>query len=329
MSEPVITVAMSAYNAGPFVSESIESILAQGFGDFEFLIVNDGSTDGTGAIIDDYAGQDSRIVAIHQENGGLIAALNRTIDLARGRWTARMDADDVALPDRFERQLAFLDSHPECGILGGNSKIIDSSGAELDRPSIDRPLRHEDILANFRDGPNLHHPTIMVATELLRKVNGYRLPFRVAQDYDLYLRLIPHTRFANLDDALLLYRVHDEQASTKRLMRQTLSAVVAWLAHEARMAGRPDPVQGLTELPAPGTLDALFEVKGADAWARAKIMERIIYSPDILAQEGFGVLLDHVRDVGSQPHLWRIVPRLARAGYVGRSARLGATLAAA
>ncbi len=329
MTRPTISVAMSVYDSGPFLRPAIESILSQTFTDFEFLIVNDGSRDGSGAVIDDYARADSRIVAIHQENRGLVSSLNRMIAMARAPWIARMDSDDIALPDRFAKQIAFFDDNPDHGLLGANSFIIDTTGDRLDRPPVSRPLCHDDIVANFRDGVNLHHPTIMVRTDLMRNVGGYRAQFRFAQDYDLYLRLIPHTKMANLNDPLLEYRVHSDQAGTKHLFDQTLSSVVAWLSHEARMAGRPDPVDTFDTLPQIGTLDAVFETRGADSFARSRILERIIYSPDILAGEGYDVLIGHVRETGARPHLWRVVPRLARAGHFTHAARLGAALVAA
>ncbi len=329
MSAPLVTVSMSAFNAAAFLPEAIESVLAQTFGDFEFLIVNDGSTDGSGDVIDSYARKDSRIAALHQENIGLVRSLNRMTDVAKGRWLARIDADDACLPDRLEKQIAFLTANPEVGIVGSNAYIVDTSGKELARPDVSRPLVHEEIVANFKEGVNLHHPTIMVETDLLRKAGGYRAPFRFAQDYDLYLRLLPHTRMANLPDPLIRYRVHSEQASTKHLFEQTLSAVVAWYSHEARLAGRPDPMDERDTLPEVGTLDAVFGTSGADEYARRRIMQRIIYSPDILAGEGFGVLVDHVRESGASSDLWRIVPRLARAGHYAKAARIGAALMAA
>jgi len=320
---------MSAFNAAAFLPEAIESVLAQTFEDFEFLIVNDGSTDGSGEIIDSYAAKDSRIMVVHQANLGLVRSLNRMTNVAQGKWLARIDADDACLPDRLEKQVAFLTANPDVGIVGGNSYIVDSSGKELARPYVSRPLVHEEIAANFKEGVNLHHPTIMVGTALLRKAGGYRLPFRFAQDYDLYLRLLPFTRMANLADPLIRYRVHSQQTSTKHLLGQTLSAVVAWYSYEARLAGRPDPMDDRDTLPEVGTLDAVFGTQGADEYARRRIMERIIYSPDILAGEGFPVLVDHVRATGANAELWRIVPRLARAGHYAKAARIGATLMAA
>jgi glycosyltransferase involved in cell wall biosynthesis len=117
---------MSVYNNAAHLPAAIESILAQSFGDFEFLIVNDGSSDESGDIIDRYAAGDRRIRAFHQPNLGLIASLNRMLAEARAPLIARMDDDDIALPARFERQLAFLAAHPDHGVVGTWSRCIDS-----------------------------------------------------------------------------------------------------------------------------------------------------------------------------------------------------------
>src|SRR6476646_1873373 len=135
---PPISVVMAVYNSEQTAPESIESILQQTFSDFEFIIVDDGSTDSTGEILHAYARLDNRIKLYTQENLGLIASLNRHCRLAKGRYIARMDADDVSSPDRFEKQFGFLEAHPEIGVLGTWIQDIgrkDSQGVSWPVPS--------------------------------------------------------------------------------------------------------------------------------------------------------------------------------------------------
>src|SRR5918996_2481069 len=117
ISTPKVSVVMPAYNAAVYLDEAVTSILNQTFREFEFIVINDGSTDDTVSILDKYEKSDSRIRVYHQENQGMIAALNRGCRLARGKYIARMDADDISLPRRFERQLEFMEGHPQIGIL--------------------------------------------------------------------------------------------------------------------------------------------------------------------------------------------------------------------
>src|SRR5262249_10266218 len=116
---PKVSVAMSVHNGERFLAEATDSILGQTFRDFELILVDDGSTDGSGAIADAYQRKDTRVRVIHQHKFGLVAALNQACEQARGEYIARMDADDVAIPDRLVRQVAFMDAHPEVAVLGG------------------------------------------------------------------------------------------------------------------------------------------------------------------------------------------------------------------
>ena len=125
IDHPRVSVALPVHNCERYVAEAIESILAQTFTDFEFLIVDDGSTDGTLPILNRFAARDSRIRVISRPNTGIVGALNEMLGLARADLVARMDADDVALPVRFERQVRYLDEHPECVMVGSRVTIID------------------------------------------------------------------------------------------------------------------------------------------------------------------------------------------------------------
>jgi glycosyltransferase involved in cell wall biosynthesis len=325
MTTPRISVAMSVYNNAPYLSHAIESIVAQTFADFEFLIINDGSTDESGAIIDRFAASDSRIVPIHQPNAGLIVSLNHMVEIARAPLIARMDGDDIALPERFERQVAFLDANPGIGVLGTGCTVIEENG----RPSTHRfenVTTTEAILDDLQNGPPLCHPSVMMRRDAVRSVGGYHRAYTHCEDYDLWLRLSEHVRMANLPDRLLLYRHSATQVSNRHAYIQKIGAAVAWQAHLERLAGRPDPTESLDTLPPMAELDALFGRHGVYRAVRQKVALGIVYTPAALRGEGFELMLEHVRDGGSTAGLWRTVIRLLTLGEPLRATRLAGAL---
>lgn len=205
MTTPKVSVVMSVYNGEKYLWEAVDSILNQTFTNFEFIIINDGSTDGTYAILESY--DDSRIVSVHNpENSGLTPSLNKGLALAQGEYVARMDADDVAMPHRFEEQVVFLEKHPEIGILGSSCQMIDTNDQEQELyqvPTSDLQIRWTSLLKN-----PFAHPTVMIRRDVLTQ-NGlhYDEAFQTAQDYDLWIRLLKHTRGANLSEPLIRYRL--------------------------------------------------------------------------------------------------------------------------
>jgi glycosyltransferase involved in cell wall biosynthesis len=206
---PRVSVLMSAYNAEKYIAEAINSILNQTFSDFEFIIVNDGSTDATAEIVRSYT--DPRIVFVdNKENQRLVAALNQGMDMCRGEYVARMDADDVSLPERFEKQVRFLDANPEIGILGTNYRIFGaSSGTSKQKENIGCI----DILKGW----SIWQPTAMLRKSVFDKYNlRYSLEFTVSEDYELWSRAARYTKRANLPEVLLRYRWHDANLSVKQ-----------------------------------------------------------------------------------------------------------------
>jgi glycosyltransferase involved in cell wall biosynthesis len=207
---PLISVCMPVYNAERYVAEAVESILGQTFGDFE-LLIEDNSTDSTTAILERYAARDRRIHVDIRPRRGLVAALNDLIDRARGEFLARMDADDIAMPDRFARQVAYLRGHPECVLVGSRVWEADAEGDPLgEYPTLSD---HEEIDAfHFRmQGPALIHPSIMMRRDAVLAVGKYR--GSQIEDVDLYLRLAERGRLARLPEFLLKYRIHANNAS--------------------------------------------------------------------------------------------------------------------
>jgi glycosyltransferase involved in cell wall biosynthesis len=328
MNVPAISVAMSVYNNAAFLDQAVESILGQSLSDFEFLIVDDGSNDGSSAILDGYAARDSRIRIIRQENRGLIASLNRLLSEARAPLIARMDGDDISLPERFERQVAFLDVNPDHGVVGTWSRDINERGQTHAGEFREPPTSHEALVAESDKGPLLAHPSVMMRTNVVREAGGYRAAFRHCEDYDLWLRLSERTKLCSLPERLLLYRHSPAQVSNRHIVAQQVGAAIAFAAHLEREAGRPDPTEGLETLPPIGELDALFGREGVTRAIREKVAKGIVYSRVALRGEGFDLLLDHIRDGGSRDGLWRTAGRLLKLGEPIRALRLATALAA-
>ena len=210
---PRVSVVMSAYNSADYLALALDSILAQTFTDFECLVHDDGSTDGTWAILQEYAARDPRVIPTTGPNQGIVPCINQLIASARGEFIARMDADDICLPERFAKQVAFLDAHPDHVLLGANWLAMDGGGRAI-FPS-DLPLDHDEIdQLNIRGLTSLLQPVAMMRTQALRDLGGYDPEFRRSQDLDMWLRLAEVGQIANLPDILLRYRIHDQSAST-------------------------------------------------------------------------------------------------------------------
>jgi Glycosyl transferase family 2 len=201
---PDVTVVISVRNGGADLPKAIESILRQTFTDFELIAINNGSTDGTAAYLDSIA--DPRVRVFHQADAGLAAALNRGISLARGRYIARQDHDDLADPSRIAKQVAFLDAHAEHALVGTRAEIWvgdKPSGRFHDHPTEDRVLRFDLLF----DNPFVHS-SVMMRKSALDHVGGYTAdPARQPpEDYELWSRIARHYRVANLPERLTVYR---------------------------------------------------------------------------------------------------------------------------
>jgi glycosyltransferase involved in cell wall biosynthesis len=203
---PTVSVLLAVYNTRPYLAEAIESILAQSFEDFEFLIVDDGSTDGSTEVVRRFAGLDDRVRPILRENRGLVASLNEMIDAARGEFLARMDADDVALPLRLGQQVAFLGEHPEVVAAGSWVEWIDQEGDSLCEYRLEEDHEAIERLLIEAGTNSICHPAAMIRADAMRRVGGYRGEFTACEDYDLWLRLGEVGRLANMPEVLLKYR---------------------------------------------------------------------------------------------------------------------------
>ncbi len=209
MGEPVISVIMPVYNAERYVGEAVRSILGQTRGDFELIIVDDGSTDGSGAILRGLAGKDGRIQLVSRANTGLTRALNEAAGLARGEFLARMDADDVAMAERLARQVEYMEGHGDCVAVGGAAACMTAEGWEIDTwlP----PGEHEEIDRLHIEGlgTGLAHPAVLMRREAFERAGGYRAECEPAEDLDLWLRLAEGGgRLGNVREVVLRYRMH-------------------------------------------------------------------------------------------------------------------------
>ena len=214
--KPLVSVVMSVYNGEKYLREAIDSILNQTFTDFEFIIINDGSTDGTLKIIKSY--KDPRIVLISRENKGLVASLNEGIKKAQGKYIARMDADDISLPTRLEKQTKYMEAHLECVMVGAGITFIDDKGKETGRSPL--LLHHDDIKLEILVRCPVAHPVVFFRRITFKNTGGYRQSYFPAEDYDLWLRFMEQGRLANLGEILLEYRELNSGISSKQAFEQ-------------------------------------------------------------------------------------------------------------
>ena len=325
---PALSVIMSVYNGARYLDDAIRSILAQDFADFEFLIINDGSTDGSSGILREMAAGDHRIKLVERENRGLVVSLNELIDLAKTPLLARMDCDDIALPNRFSLQIEFMNANPEIGIIGTNTHDLSEDG-EIIIADDSYPQTPEDARLWLRNGPALCHPSAMMRTDLIRKLGGYRAAFRHAEDYDLWLRASRTISISNIPERLLLYRRSEGQVSQKHVAEQAKAAAIAWLDHEHCTAGGQSLFDDVATLPALDDLDVIFGKDGVGADARKRIVEALRYSPNYLAGPDFGLMIDQVKSGKGFNGAGRTVLRLGRLGKMKRAAILALAMTTA
>ena len=233
-----LAVILPAYNAENFITECLESLLNQTFSDFCILAVNDASTDSTGNILESYATKDARLRVYHlPQNQGEPAVMQLTMDILKEmdvEYVARMDADDVCIPQRFERQIQYLDSHPEIDILGSNA-VLFYEGQTRTPKFTNHPLLDKDIKAHF----SLARGNIINPTTMWRHSSIKDLPINYAQtatapDFHMWVQCALHQKkFANLPEPLLVYRLHQGQESKKhdKISESVQYSMELWISH--------------------------------------------------------------------------------------------------
>jgi glycosyltransferase involved in cell wall biosynthesis len=302
MKTPMVSVAMVVCNVERFLAEAIESILNQTFRDFEFVIGDFGSTDGSQSIIAGYQAKDDRIQFHVIPHCNLSEARNACCFRAGGKYLALLDADDVALPERLARQVEYLESHPDIGILGGAVELIDESGRRfgvVGGRKGDREIRH--TLAKMSP---FTVSTVTMRAEAFRAVGGYRRAFAdTGEDYDLWLRMMERCRAAKLGEVVAHFRLHAYQIGARKPRQLSLGQCVARASANIRNRGGPDPLNSVDSI-TPGLLaelglrkeeidrDALGlyatrVINSLDANIGGSILPLVNEMLEILAQSGF------------------------------------------
>ena len=228
---PLVSVIMPAFNAERYLAAAIDSILSQTFTDFEFIIIDDASSDATPDILAGYAARDARIRVMRNDaNAGIAKSLNRALQTAQGLYIARMDADDLSLPERFEKQVAFLDAHPDHVFTACGYRTIDADGKPI-RVDVESTQSWECAWISIFRMP-VSHPTMMVRSATLKEHNiRYNEKYEAAQDVSFVHELLRHGKGAALSDVLFRYRAHAGNISTRRRNVQQMSKLNATLAN--------------------------------------------------------------------------------------------------
>lgn len=219
INQPHITVLMPVYNCEQYIHDAVQSILNQTYTDFELLLIDDASTDATVSILKSFS--DARIHVIEKpKNTGYTNSLNHGFTMAKGTYIARMDGDDISLPERFTKQVAFMEAHPEVVVCGTNYKLLGSS------KRITIPVTHDAIKIGLLSGNCVAHPSVMIRKDVIEQfLKPYDTAKEPAEDYDLWVRLLALGKLHNLPEVLLEYRTYSNQVSRKRADEQKKSDI--------------------------------------------------------------------------------------------------------
>lgn len=239
---PLISVIVPAHNEERFLDQALASLAGQSFRAFEIIAVDNGSTDRTSAILAGWASREPRLRTIRLDRPSLHESLRLGVTLARADVIARLDSDDIAEPDRLERQFGFLRAHPQLGLLGSAATLIDARNR-----AIGRSIPYLDDAAIRRLMPNecpFIHSSVMMRRQAYERVGGYRPGLNLAEDFDLWLRMSPSTLMANLPERLIRYRIHNGSVSARKLPQLVLTSLCVSAAHVAREAGLAEPFAG-------------------------------------------------------------------------------------
>lgn len=243
---PTITVLMSFYNDAPWIGETVESIIRQSWADFEFLIIDDGSNDRSLSIVNSFNDERIRLLT-NTTNQGLTASLVRGIEEAKGRYIARIDADDIAEPDRLAIQLDFLETHPHIGIVGSTCLTFRDDSPTVGLYNV--PLEPLAIFWTALLNNPFAHPTVMIRQDILNKYAlNYDPGFITAQDYDLWTRLLERTQGQNLKQPLVKYRLREGVTATKRELQLQTHDFIAHRTIRRTLPNFPITLAGVTQM---------------------------------------------------------------------------------
>lgn len=206
---PLVSIILPVFNGEEFLREAIDSILTQSFKDFELIVVDDASQDQSLKILESY--RDPRLIVIKNEvNSGIVIALNKGIKASQGKYIARMDADDISIPDRLKKQIDFLESHPEIGVVGSWGEFIDEKGNSIS--FVAYPITDNDIKSCLLVKNCIFHPSVMMRREVIVE-REYKAGYKHAEDYWLWSELMESTKFHNIPDYLIKYRIRGNNVS--------------------------------------------------------------------------------------------------------------------
>jgi glycosyltransferase involved in cell wall biosynthesis len=238
----MISVVMPAYNASKFIAPAIESILNQTFQELELIIVDDGSTDNTLGLVNRYLEQDSRIRVVQSKHIGCSGARNVGVRAAKYPWIAVMDADDIALPERLEKQMEAVSANPQLVVCGTYAHHISATGEILSLQQ-QGPVTEEefDNLRRAGEVPFVVHSTALFKKEICLQLGGYAEGFHPAEDFELFDRMGDYGLVLAIPEPLLLYRIHSQSASMQKFFLQQLLARCVIARHRTRLAGEEAP----------------------------------------------------------------------------------------
>jgi glycosyltransferase involved in cell wall biosynthesis len=283
---------MPVYNAADYLAGAIKSILTQTFTSIELIIVDDGSDDGSLQIAKQFEAADKRIRLIVQEgNKGNYPSRNHGMAVARGEFIAVMDSDDIALPDRFERQVQFLREHPGYTMVGSRVLLIDPEGAPIG-PKGGLYTEHEDLDAALMERKwAVVHPTVLMRRSAVEAVGGYREKFRTCADHDIYIRLAELGRVANLPEVLLCYRQHYSSLTRLKSDQQHNLRLIQREARERRNLSplKDEPLPPIQE---PEALQRRQKMRLRYTWAEIAMREGYVSSA--LKNIGLSFALDPI-----------------------------------
>jgi glycosyltransferase involved in cell wall biosynthesis len=231
---------MPVHNCGEYLHDAMNSILSQTFKEFEFIVINDGSTDNTLEVLKEYGKRDSRIKILDQPNSGIVRALNTGLYEAEGEWIFRMDGDDISLPHRFETQIEAIKKNPSLVLLGGWCQQINSDGIPL---KINKyPTTHEGLVSNLESLKAFFpHPSTCFKRNIVLKIGGYRERFRHSEDFDLWLRLYSLGQLDCCKEVVIYLRKHLNSISNQYSRYQKLIGMAALICHFRRNKNLEDP----------------------------------------------------------------------------------------
>jgi GT2 family glycosyltransferase len=298
-STPKISVVMSAYNAAAYLDDAVSSILDQSFREFEFIIINNGSSDDTDSILDKYQKLDPRIRVHYHEQQGLAPALNYGCRLARGQYIALMDADDISYVQRLEKQLEYIERHPQIGILGTWICKIDKSGAVTGTwlpPTSPKMLKWTHFF-----GVCVAGPTVLMRREIIEKLDFLRLDLHVSEDADLWLRASSITEFGNVPEVLYEYRVwpgSNFQSHRQLAWKTHIKLLVPFIKDFLNVDPPIEAVAGLRQLRVGPPLESLKQI-GLTAALVQELYLKFLKENAVNSQEQREIAWDAAKKLGS------------------------------